>query len=233
MSPATPQPAYCRADAYATFAAQLDKLHDGGYPPLLRAAVAIAMHKLPEADPDAAQRKIDEYAERVRGRVRTDHPEAILAHVHDLLFEQEGFIGNAQDYYNPDNSYIPRVLESKQGIPITLSLIYCCVVDRLGLRAVGIGAPAHFLAAVDTAEARLIVDPFFSGRAMRPEEAIDRISSLTGQDLPHDERLLPEATAKQWLARMIANLLHVFHAGGQIADTRAMMELRRLLGELD
>ena len=112
---------------------------------LLQGAVAIAMHQCENVDPAAVDATIQGYADTIRGRVRGTQPQALLAHLHDFLFDEEGFTGNTEDYYNPANSYLPTVLETKRGLPITLSLIYKLVAERLGFRSWGVGLPGHFL----------------------------------------------------------------------------------------
>ncbi len=78
-------------------------------------------------------------------RVSSGNPKALIARLHQVLFDERGFTGNADDYYAPENSYLPCVLESRRGIPVTLSLIYKSVAQRVGLSARGINTPAHFL----------------------------------------------------------------------------------------
>src|SRR5947209_6518802 len=87
---------------------------------LLNGAVAVAMHQMPDADPTKIDATIQSYADAVRARVKGRQPQALLAHLHDYLFEELGFSGNVEDYYNPRNSCLPAVLETKSGLPITL-----------------------------------------------------------------------------------------------------------------
>ena len=109
---------------------------------LLHGAVAIARHQLDGTNVRDTEQRIKTLADTVRSRVRGSQPQALLAHLHHVLFDEEGFIGNSEDYYNPSNSYLPAVLEMKRGLPITLCMIYKLVADRLGLNradlAVGI-----------------------------------------------------------------------------------------------
>ena len=96
-------------------------------------AVAIAMHQVENVDIAEFDATLQKYADAVRSRVRGSQPQALLAHLHDVLFEEEKFTGNQEDYYNTANSYLPEVLRTKRGLPITLSLIYKVVAERLGL----------------------------------------------------------------------------------------------------
>ena len=222
-------PIHCRPQAYETLAHQMPVIEtpEG----LLHGSIALAMHEMPDATPDTVEPRVEALARRVRERVRSDQPQALLAHLHAVFFEEEGFQGNAEDYYDPANSYLPAVLESRRGIPITLSLIYKCVADRVGLRAYGINAPLHFLVGIKPAagEPMLLIDPFFAGRALSHTEAFEHISQIAGQRIEPDDQLLPIATHRQWLLRMVRNLLGIFERHGQTDRMAAMLELASLL----
>src|SRR5688500_11556297 len=140
-------PAYCRPSAFNAFADELP-LDDDDRHQLFRAAFAIARHEHPEADVDEAQQRLDALGTSIANRVRSANPEARLAHLHDVLFDVIGFTGNVDDYYNPANSYLPNVLATHRGLPITLVLIYKYVGEAAGLTVRGINSPGHFLAAV-------------------------------------------------------------------------------------
>jgi regulator of sirC expression with transglutaminase-like and TPR domain len=143
-------PAYCHHAAYADFSRQLH--HVDTTAGLFRAAFAIARHEHPTADVTDAERVVAELAETVRRRLHSGGVEAKLAHLHDVLFDVVGFTGNVDDYYNPANSYLPEVLRTHRGLPITLTLVYKCVAEGVGLTVRGINSPGHFLAAVKAAE---------------------------------------------------------------------------------
>jgi regulator of sirC expression with transglutaminase-like and TPR domain len=158
--------------------------------------------------------------------------------LHDVLFDVVGFRGNVADYYNPANSYLPDVLSTHQGLPITLALVYKCVAEQVGLTVRGINAPGHFLAAVKCAEAAaanreggewMYVDPFFGGEMLDARDVRRRIAETTGRDVPEATDLLRPATHEQWLARMLHNLQAVFAQAGRERDLFAMQELQELL----
>jgi len=221
------KPLHCRRRAHELFRAQLADLDAPGA--LLRAAVAVSMHELADADPLAVESRIDEYAARVCERVKTGEARAYLAHLHAVLFEEEGFCGEEGSYYDPQNSYLPVVLERKRGLPIALTLLYKEVGERVGLAVEGVNAPGHFLAAVEADGHRMLVDPFGAGRVLTRDEAFARIARVSGRTLPQDDDILRPASPRQWLARMIQNLLHVFSQRDRDRDVAAMLELRDLL----
>jgi regulator of sirC expression with transglutaminase-like and TPR domain len=225
------RPAYCRPAAYRAFAAALP---DAESPQgLFRAAWAIARHELPEADVASGEAVVARLAGAVRRRVRSQSPKALLAHLHDLLFDVLGFRGNTEDYYQPANSYLPEVLRTRRGLPITLTLVYRRVAAELGLAVHGVNSPGHFLAEVEAEEAgglrSMYVDPFFGGGLLTAEEVFERISQATGRDVEPAREHLRRATASQWLMRILHNLQAVFAATGRERDVLAMEELQALL----
>jgi regulator of sirC expression with transglutaminase-like and TPR domain len=229
-------PAYCHPAAYAAFERELARIETTAG--LFRAAFAIARHEQPAANVAQAEATIAELAETVRRRVRSENVDAKLAHLHDVLFDVVGFVGNVEDYYNPANSYLPDVLRTHRGLPITLTLVYKCVAEQVGLKVHGINAPGHFLAAVRVpgtqsanagAESWMYVDPFYGGELLDAHDVCRRIAETTGM-LPADPaQWLAPATNQQWLARMLNNLQAVFAHTGRERDLYAMQELQELL----
>ena len=221
------QPTLCRPSAYFLFKRQLPILESTAG--LVRASVAIAMHAREDFDPDLVERRLADLAERVLRRVKSRHPEALLAHLHDVLFEEEGFHGNADDYYNPLNSYLPAVLELRVGIPITLALIYKAVAEQLNVRVEGVNAPGHFVLRVMAHDGWMIVDPFYGGGVLTEEETFVRMEQVTGRPVPRAGNYLSPASHSQWLSRMLVNLQHIFATRDRRYDLAAMSELQSLL----
>jgi regulator of sirC expression with transglutaminase-like and TPR domain len=220
-------PLCCAPRAYNLLSGQRPSLNspDG----LLQGAIAIAMHQMDDIDPAAVDLQLQGYADTVRSRVRGSQPQAMLAHLHALLFEEEGFAGNSDDYYNPLNSYLPAVLQTKRGLPITLSLVYKIVAERLGLRVWGVALPGHFLVGMETEGTRTLVDPFSGGRLLSEEEARDRLMQMFGPEAEWSDEMLQPASNRHWLTRMLQNLLNVFGNAGRYSDVAAVLEMEMLL----
>jgi len=223
----TEAPLHCREAAFELFIEQLPSLEETRS--LLRAAVAVSMHELEFVDVAAVEKTLDELAADIRGRVRSGSQRAFVSQLHEVLFEEWGFTGNTDDYYSAENSYLPRVLETRRGIPVTLSLIYKCVAQRLGLTVRGINSPAHFLAGVEIDGSPMIVDPFQGGRVMTRDEVFNRLEQLTGAPISKSDALLATATHHEWLARIIRNLEQIFSHEARQADVLAMRELLNLV----
>ncbi len=229
-------PAYCRPAAYDAFALEIPRLDTTTG--LFRAAFAIARHEYPDADVEQAEARIAELADSVRRRVHSPNIDAKLAHLHDVLFDVVGFVGNVDDYYNPANSYLPEVLRTHRGLPITLVLIYKFVAERVGLAVKGINSPGHFLAAIrkgepDSTKSQhsewIYVDPFHSGELLNRGDICRRIAETTGVMMPDSPQWLAPATHRQWLGRMLNNLQAVFAHTWRERDLYAMQELQELL----
>jgi regulator of sirC expression with transglutaminase-like and TPR domain len=101
----------------------------------------------------------------------------------------------------------------------------------VGLPVEGIFSAGHFLLRVQDQQGWLIVDPYDRGRLLTVPEACQLISNILGEALPPDPKHLPTASHKQWLRRVIVNLMHVFDAMQLRHDLQAMQELLTLVEE--
>jgi regulator of sirC expression with transglutaminase-like and TPR domain len=214
---------YCRPEALRAFRAALPGL--GTTRGLVDATVAIAQHELPMASSADVWARLCAIATRVRSRVRSPDPAALLAHAHDELFVVEGFTGDRLDYHAPENSYLPRVLARRRGLPIALVLVYKTVLGELGIDVAGIAAPGHFLAQVLIEGAPAYVDPFHGGTVLNRVEALARCAQVIGQ-LPPGADTLPECGPVPWLQRCLRNLEASFGSRQRPRDVHAMQELR-------
>jgi regulator of sirC expression with transglutaminase-like and TPR domain len=130
----------------------------------------------------------------------------LLAH---FLGSQLGFRGNTDDYYNPDNTLLPRVMTTRLGIPITLTLLYMLIGQRCGLRVEGINFPGHFLARHDG----VLFDPFERGRIIGITECRQILARQKLELQPnHLETATPIAIAR----RILANLLYVYQSDEEL-----------------
>jgi regulator of sirC expression with transglutaminase-like and TPR domain len=227
----TSTPAFCRPAAFRAFAQHLPTADTPTG--LFSAAWAIAQHERPEAELKAGLVVIENLAAAIHRRVKSRTPVALLTHLHDLMFDVLGFHGNTEDYYQPANSYLPDVLRTRRGLPISLTLVYRTVAAELGLTVYGINAPGHFLAEIvldPSVDARpTYVDPFFGGGLLTRDEVLARIAKTTGQEIEPSPELLSRATPRRWLARMLHNLQAVFASSGRERDVYAIQELEALL----
>jgi regulator of sirC expression with transglutaminase-like and TPR domain len=169
------------------------------------AALWIAAEEYPDLDHDAYLGYLDDVARTVRERVSDGAPaDAERRALAEEVFVRQGFTGNANEYYDPRNSFLNEVIDRRRGIPITLAVVYLAVGRRLGAPVFGVNAPGHFL--VRHGEA--ILDPFAGGRAVSAATLREQLRQM-GVDEPerHLARLIdvPPDT-RMILVRMLGNL---------------------------
>jgi regulator of sirC expression with transglutaminase-like and TPR domain len=189
---------------------------DEGQLDVARAALLIAAEEYPELDPQRYLDRLEDLAAALRGRIESeDAPERRLAALNALLFGEEGFRGNAGNYYDPRNSYLNQVLDRRLGIPITLSLVYIEVGRRAGLPLSGVGFPAHFLVAYE-GEPRLLVDPFNCGPLLGVADCEQMLLDTFGNSVRLESHHLAASSGRQILVRLIANLKLAYQRAGDL-----------------
>lgn len=151
---------------------------------------------------------------------------AILRAFADFLFDELGFTGNSLDYYDPDNSYMNRVLDRRSGVPISLSLVYLFLARRIGLAMEGIGLPGHFVVRLPGVESELYVDAFDSGRVLSRAECARFVVSAGYE--PRPEYFTP-SPPREILARMLRNLIHIYREGNDKRRVDRLTQLAALL----
>lgn len=189
---------------------------------LTEAAIAIAQDEFPQLDTQSVLAEIDRMADKLKRRIPVDAvPLQRLRWLNRYFFQELGFAGNVNNYYDPDNSYLNRVLVTRRGIPITLALLYVEFASQVGLEARGVSFPGHFLIklrmqAGDQA-GEVVLDPF-TGNSLSRDELDDllapykRSQGLTGDfDVPLG-LFLQAAPARDVLARMLRNLKEIYRA---------------------
>ena len=152
---------------------------------LAEAALLIAQEEQPELDVAAYLGRLDALADSVRSRL----PEAasfadIIQALNTVLFEEEGLSGNQTDYHDPRNSFLNEVLDRKLGIPITLSLVYIEVGNRLGVPLVGVGFPGHFVVKYAGPDGETVLDPFQAGSRVSQAQMEDKLRAMYGPEQP-------------------------------------------------
>ncbi len=184
---------------------------------------------MPDADAGRVDEIIQEHANTIRSRVRTNRRHVLLAHLHDYLFDELKLVGNQDDYYNAVNSFLPAVLETKRGLPISLCLVYKLIAERLGLRVNGVGLPGHFVVSVQAEGEPMLIDCFEGGRLLSIDEAHEKVKDIHGPDTAWSEEWLQPVSNRHWLTRILQNLLNVYGAKSQYADVAAVLEMEMLL----
>ena len=196
---------------------------------LAEVALLLAEEEYPNLDVGAYLRRLDDLSGNVRARLSPGAPpEKIIATMNQLLFEEERFAGDAEQYYDPRNSFLNEVLDRRLGIPITLSIVYMEVGRRLGLSLEGVSFPGHFLVKLELEHSKVVLDPYSGGISLSEQELSNRLHQFHGNQLnvPLD-RFLASAGKKEILIRMLRNLKAVYlHTEDY---TRALSAVDRIL----
>lgn len=169
---------------------------------------------------------LDDMAESLRPRLAREHPAMALR---EFLSGELGFHGNADDYFDPRNSYLNQVMDRRTGIPISLSAIYLEVARRLDLPVVGIALPGHFIIRYDGDEEPLYLDPFNGGETMSIQDCRGRVADISNGRLPFRQSFLCPVGPRQILTRMLRNLKHIYVARADFESVIPVVEKLILL----
>jgi regulator of sirC expression with transglutaminase-like and TPR domain len=170
-------------------------------------ALLIAAEERPELDVAHYLRRLDEFAEEVRGELGTElDPYLIVGILNRVLFKQLGFHGNTDEYFDPTNSLLDQVIDRRVGIPITLSIVYLEVARRLALPVVGVSFPGHFLVSYQGADERLFIDCFRGGEIVLPRTCQARLDEMFGGKLRFRPEFLDPCPPRAVIARLLSNL---------------------------
>jgi regulator of sirC expression with transglutaminase-like and TPR domain len=178
---------------------------------LAKAALYIAQEEYPELDIEEYINALDTMAQEVKERLpRTNYPLKIIQTLNQYLFDDLGWQGNKNDYYDPRNSFFNDVIDRRTGIPITLSLVYLEVAKRIGFPMVRIGMPGHFLIRPDFEDVGFFVDTFERGEILFEQDCEARLQQLYQQPVKLESGFLAPISHRQFLARMLTNLKIIY-----------------------
>lgn len=192
---------------------------------LSRIALEIARDAYPELEAERYLEKIESLAQRIRDRVPSGaRPRQVLGQINWVLFVEEGYHGNVDDYYDPRNSYLNEVIDRKTGIPISLSTLYWTLADRLGLEMAGVNLPWHFMLRVGEDEATIFVDPFHGGSLLDRDGCRRAISEILRKPVRLTERQLAPCRIEQVVSRMLRNLKAIYFRNHEFSTALAVQE---------
>jgi len=182
---------------------------------LAHACLLIAQDAYPRLEVERYLGDIERMALRLRGRTpQSLGAEERVAALNEFLFEDLGYRGNTEEYYDPRNSYLNDVMDRRIGIPISLSVLYMAVGRRVGLPLEGVSFPGHFLVRLRLRAGVLVLDPFAAGAPLSEADLRERLQrvippgltpSIPVSELPLDQ-FLEAASNRQILARVLRNL---------------------------
>jgi regulator of sirC expression with transglutaminase-like and TPR domain len=203
---------------------------------LARACLLIAQDAYPALEVARYMGEIERMATRLRARLgQTAAGEDRIVALNQFLYEELGYWGNTEDYYDPRNSYLNEVIDRRTGIPITMSILYMEIGRRIGLPVEGVSFPGHFLVRVRLRGGMLVLDPFSGGAPQSEDELRNRVKrvipdgvadDLPASELPLDQFLEP-ATNRQILSRVLRNLKGIYRKDNK--PERMLDVLNRML----
>ena len=194
---------------------------------LAEAALTIARIEYPDLPFGPSVAMLDEFASRVQARLpRLPDTRQTIPAINFVLFDEAGFHGNREDYYDPRNSFLNDVLDRRTGIPITLALVYMEVGRRIGFPLFGVGMPGHFLLKhYDPDGNELLIDAFDSGRILGAEDCQQRLDHIYSGQLPLQPEFLVPVTRRQMLTRMLNNLRGIYLSSRNLKRALAVVDL--------
>jgi regulator of sirC expression with transglutaminase-like and TPR domain len=190
--------------------------------PLAEAALWIAAEEYPALDVETYIDRLDEMAEAVRPRLASAGAPETITRFNEFVFGELRFGANDEEYDDPRNSFLNDVIDRRVGIPITLSLVYTELCSRLGLPAVGVGFPGHFLVKW-VGPSEVLIDPFYR-KVITRAECVERLKSSHGPQARLDEEMLAPATPRQIVVRMLRNLKHNYLGRGDMPRALAAVD---------
>lgn len=212
---------------------------DGDLP---RGALVIARIEHPHLDPAPSMARLTRLGAIATARLerlgRTAGAYEQIAALNQLLFEDEGFHPNEDDYEDPRNSLLNDVLERRTGIPITLSIVFMEVARRCGVHADGVNFPGHFLVKgrsnrFDPEDPHdIVIDPFNRGAILGEAQCRELLRQVAGDEAVFDRRMLAAVGKRTILLRMLNNLKHLYVGMRSFPQARDVVDLLLALDPL-
>ena len=201
---------------------------------LSETSLVIAQENYPGIDVrsylDQLDRWSNEIKSRLRGSRQIDH---LIEAMHHVLYELEGFHGEADDYYDPKNALLNEVLDRHAGLPLALSIVYIEISRRLGFPTSGVSLPGHFLVKISGEWGEVLVDPFEEGRVLSTMECQRLMDRVYGGGVRLREQHLRSVSNRQIVARLLAHLKSSYRNLHDVESAIAAVDRLLILDERD
>lgn len=201
------------------------------------AVFLMARFGYPEIDMTKYKNTLDEMGDKLNisiAKMKTNtlipqgDPLHIINIINNFLFYQQGFKGNTENFYEPENTFFNDVMDRKKGIPISLSILYLLICKRLNLPAYGVNLPAHFIIKYIDDKDEFFIDPYNNGIVISKSEAIKFLSriGLSKEDFENIS-FLKIADDKDIIKRSLNNLINIYTRSGDVQKTE---QLKKIMG---
>lgn len=201
---------------------------------LVEASLVIALEENPALDVERHLTDVRSWSDAVRERLEGSRDvERIVETINRLLFDEEGFHGEDDDYYDPRSALLSEALERHAGLPITLSVLYIELSRRIGVEAAGIALPGRFLVKFSGPFGVVVVDPFDGGRVLTTVELQKILDGMFGGGVRLREHHLRSFLPKEILARELAQLKAAYLAQHDLPRAAASIDRLLILDDRD
>lgn len=178
---------------------------------LVEAALAISWEEYPHIDLSSYRDVLDGMANDLQHRLQgINYPLKIISEINRYLFEDQNFCGNEKNYYDPRNSFLTDVITRRLGIPITLSIVYMAIGDRIGFPLEGVSLPGHFIIRPQRSDIEVFIDPFAKGEILFKEDCASKLAQIYGSEKELIPEYLETVGIRRILERMLMNLKLIY-----------------------
>src|SRR6266498_1446556 len=192
---------------------------------LVEASLVIDVEEKPTIEIDRYIEQVNDWSEALRQRLEGSRDvERIVEAINRLLFDEEGFHGENDDYYDPRSALLSETLDRHAGLPMTLSVLYIEMSRRVGVEVSGVALPGRFLVKFSGAFGHVVVDPFDGGRVLSNAELQQLLDDVYGGGVRLREHHLRSFTAKEILARELAHLKSAYLARHDLPHAAASID---------
>jgi regulator of sirC expression with transglutaminase-like and TPR domain len=201
---------------------------------LVEASLVIALEENPSLDLQHYMDEVRTWSEAVRARLEGSRDvDRIVETINRLMFEEEGFHGENDDYYDPRSALLSEALERHAGLPIALSVLYLELSRRVGVEAAGVALPGRFLVKFTGPFGVLVIDPFDGGRVLSTVEMQKILDGMFGGGVKLREQHLRAYSPKEVLARELAQLKSAYLAQHDLPRAAASIDRLLILDDRD
>lgn len=201
---------------------------------LVEASLVIALEEYPALDIDGYLRRVDIWSDAIRERVEGSRDiNRVVEEINRLLFEEEGFHGEAADYFDPRNTFLNEVLDRHAGLPLALSIVYLEISRRLGIDMSGVALPGRFLVKVCGEWGTIFIDPFDEGRVLTTAECQKILDDVYGGGVRLREHHLRSSSRREIVGRVLAHLKSMYLSSNDLSRAIGSVDRLLLLDERD
>ena len=201
---------------------------------LVEGSLVIALEEDPRLDVDRYLDEVGVWTAAVRERLQGSRDvERIVETINRLLFDEEGFHGENEDYYDPRSALLSEAMERHAGLPITLSVLYIELSRRIGVEAAGVSLPGRFLVKFTGPFGVVVVDPFDGGRVLSTIELQKILDGMYGGGVRLREHHLRSFSPQEILARELAQLKAAYLAQHDLPRAAASIDRLLILDDRD